>query len=79
MRGWMRVDAPADADRGGERITPPPSTVAGRIAKQIGESTGRDAADDVETETGRIAHAHAHDEAHEAQQRYLESRPGPHS
>lgn len=75
MRVWMCVEAPADRDEG--YVTPPPSTVSAKIAKRIGEAVGREAADDVETRTGNIAHAH--DEAHEAQQRYLESRPGPHS
>ncbi len=78
---WMKmVHATADAGQGRDRdVTPPPSAVAGRIAKRIGEAMGRDAADDVRTETTQVAHPHAHDEAHEAEQRYLENRPGPHS
>ena len=45
--GWNRhVEAMADRDRHSD-VTPPPSAVAARIAKRIGESVGRDAADDV--------------------------------
>ena len=57
----------------------PPSSIAHRIARQIGESVGREAADAVETNTTRTAHPHVHDEAFQDEQRYLENRPGPHS
>lgn len=81
MRYGMRVEAKADADQGDRERdhTPPPSAVAARIARQIGESVGRSAADDTVTETTHTAHPHVADEADEARQRYLESRPGPHS
>lgn len=81
MRYAMRVEAKADAEQGdrGSDHRPPPSAVSARIARQIGESVGRSAADDTETETTQTAHPHVTDEADEARQRYLESRPGPHS
>jgi hypothetical protein len=68
-----------DGDKGSD-VSPPPSVVAARIARRIGEATGHEevAAEEVTT-TDRVSHAHAHDEADEARQRYLESRPGPHS
>jgi hypothetical protein len=54
--GWNRhVEAMADRDRQSD-VSPPPSAVAARIAKRIGESVGREAADDVETDTTHIAH-----------------------
>jgi hypothetical protein len=81
MRCGKRVEAKTDADSGDRERdhSPPPSTVAARIARQIGETVGRSAADDVQTETTHTAHPHVADEADEARQRYLESRPGPHS
>lgn len=79
MRSWMKFEAPDDADTSWRADVPPPSSVAGRIARKIGEPVGREAADAVETETTHTAHANVHDEASRAEQDYLEHRPGPHS
>jgi hypothetical protein len=69
----------ADPQRSSKWVSPPPSAVAPRIARQIGENVEHEAVDYGDIDNRRTAHAHIHDEAHAAEQRYLENRPGPHS
>lgn len=75
---WFQRFEAEEGDRGSE-VGPPPSVVAARIAKKIGESSARAEEGEHLSTTDRVSHARAHDEADEARQRYLENRPGPHS